>query len=162
MLYTCLFWKCLQLNHKVTNWTDYSVTSHIPCERWNPKLRDWRYCHVLPSNVTNNSWNACLTVRFIWPFLRRATTIHFTDLLLTNKSLVWSSRCNFWTICSAGLSLLLDWTEFLWTLWWTELELTVASLLQLRGEPNIDHNIEQFIWYCVYSLPRECVYRTVV
>jgi hypothetical protein len=39
-------------------------------------------------NVTNSSWNACLTVGFIWPFLGRATTIHFTNLLHTNKNLV--------------------------------------------------------------------------
>jgi hypothetical protein len=72
-------------------------------------------------NVTSNSWNACLTLGSIWPFLGRATTIHFTNLLHTNKSLVWNSRCNFWTILSAGLSLLLDWTEVFWTLVnWTE------------------------------------------
>jgi hypothetical protein len=38
------------------------------------------YCHVCPGNVTNKSWNVCLTLGFIWPFFGRATTIHFTDL----------------------------------------------------------------------------------
>jgi hypothetical protein len=47
--------------------------------------------------------------------------------------------------------------ELFWNLWQIELELTVASLLQLQGELNIDHHLEQFIWYCVYSLPWICM-----
>jgi hypothetical protein len=71
-------------------------------------------CHVLPGNVTNNSWNACLTQRFIWPFLGRAATIHFTNLLHTNKSLVFlfssgalalTSELSVLKVLSAGLSL---------------------------------------------------------
>jgi hypothetical protein len=31
-----------------------------------------------------------------------------------------------------------------------------------RCEPNTEHYLEQFVCYCVYSLSRERVYRTVV
>jgi hypothetical protein len=79
------------------------------------------YCHVLPGNVTNNSWNACLTLRFIWPFLGRATTIHFTNLLHIDKSLVFlfsseafavTSEVSVLKVLSAGLCLL-NWSRTL-------------------------------------------------
>jgi hypothetical protein len=79
-----------------------------------------RYCHVLAGNVTNSSWNACLTLRFSWPFLGQATTIHFTNLLHINKSLASlfssgalavTSELSVLKVLSAGLSLSLTGAE---------------------------------------------------
>jgi hypothetical protein len=86
-------------------------------------------CHVFPGNVTNNSWNACLTLRFIWLFLGRATAIHFTNLLYTNKSLVFLFSSGALAVTSELSVLKVLSAELFWTPWWTELELTVASLL---------------------------------
>jgi hypothetical protein len=87
----------------LTSWLTASFTTTM-------MLFDLIYYHVLPGNVTNYSWNHWVS---FWPFFGRSTTIHFTNLLHINKSLICGSRCNFWTILSPGLSLLLDWS---WTL----------------------------------------------
>jgi hypothetical protein len=104
---------------------------------WNVRrATELKYRHVLPDNVTNNWRNACLTLGFIWPFLGRATTIHFTNPLHINKNLVCSSRCNFWTILSAGLSPLLDrnWTPLNSVVKWTGAACSFSFVTSRRTE----------------------------
>jgi hypothetical protein len=72
------------------------------------------YIVTWPGNVTNDSWNACLTLRFIWPYLGRAANIRFTNVLHINKSRVFlfssgalTSKPPVLKVLSAGLSLFL-------------------------------------------------------
>jgi hypothetical protein len=71
---------------------------------------------------------------------------YVTDLVLIYESVTSSASVVRWlALHSWTLNYL--WAELNWTL-----------LLKPRGEPKIGSHLEQFVYYCVYSLKRECVF----
>jgi hypothetical protein len=91
----------------------------------------------MPGNVTNNSsmlvWHFILFGLSLTDLQLFTLQIYYTQTIVLSGALAVTSE----TSCP------LDWS-------W------------LRGEPNIDQHLEQFVWYRVYSLPCERAYRTVV
>jgi hypothetical protein len=75
---------------------------------------------------------------FIWPFLGRATITHCTLLQLCNTQTRDSLYCPSW---QTNLHFTMD--SLSWAgVNWTELELSVASLLYPRDQLNIGHHLE--------------------
>jgi hypothetical protein len=104
------------------------------------------YLQLRPIMTVHNKWLS--KTRF-------SSTV--TDLVLIYESVTSSVYVVRWL------------TLHSWTLnsltnadWLNSPELNCTLFLWLRGEPNIDRHLEQFVYYCVYSLPRERACRTVV